>query len=456
MNNRKDHNTIMKDKKLLRSQSGFSLVEVMIAAAIMGGLTYAYMQMSQVQNKSARSLQATIAKIDLEKSVINSLSNGSICSFLLNDSSQSANRSSVDTFNSTAVTAANPLEITIKNLLASPDAAAPSLAEVGKAASALAPKLIISKMKFVIKPNQPPDIFLADFHIEFEQTFGMRAMSDIVIKNIQVATDTTSPVNAKKIVGCSGWGEPRAQRFVFTTSSTWTVPVGTRKAFVTMAGGGGSGAGWRIISNLATGHSGGYIFSQPINVTPGEVMQVIVGKGGQGFHPYSTGVPANPGPPYFIYARPATDDGLGGHPGEASKLISPSQGLLVECGGGSGASVGGIDNYSGGLVAGSIPGAMTGSGTPSFSSPNRVAAGSYVTANGPGNCGPGTAGYGKGNSGITLWGITSGSYGGGKSPFGFGSGGDVGVSGCYVNASTTGTCVFPYDGRDGVVYIDTW
>jgi prepilin-type N-terminal cleavage/methylation domain-containing protein len=446
----------MKDKNRLKSQSGFSLVEVMIAAAIMGGLAYAYMQMSQVQNKSARALQATIARIDLEKSVINSLSNGAICSFLLNDSSQSTNRSGVDTFNSASVTAATPLEITIKNLLASPDAAAPSIAEVGKAASALATKLIIGKMKFVIKPNQPPDIFLADFHIEFEQTFGMRAMSDIVIKNIQVATDTASPPNAKKIIGCSGWGEPRAQRFAFTTSSTWTVPVGTRKAFVTMAGGGGSGAGWRIISNLATGHSGGYIFSQPINVTPGEVMQVVVGKGGQGFRPYNTGVLANPGPPYYIHNRPAGDDGLGGHPGGASKLISPTQGLIIECDGGSGASVGGIDNFSGGLVAGSIPGANTGSGTPTSSSPNRVATGPYVTANGPGGCGPGPVGYGKGNNGITLWGITSGSYGGGKSPFGFGSGGDVGVSGCYVNASTVGTCVSPYDGRDGVVYIDTW
>lgn len=100
---------------------------------------------------------------------------------------------------------------------------------MGKAPSALATKLIVEKMKFVIVPNQPPDIFLADFHIQFEKTLGMRPMSDVVIKNIQVATDSTSPTNAKKIIGCSGWGEPRAQRFAFTTTSTWTVPVGTRK-----------------------------------------------------------------------------------------------------------------------------------------------------------------------------------------------------------------------------------
>lgn len=153
----------MKNNNIIKSSSGFSLVEVLIAAAIMGGLAYAYMQMSQVQNKSARALQATIARMDIEKSVINSLSNGAICSFLLNDSSQSANRSSVDTFDAAAVTANNPLEITIKNLPASPDAGSPLLAEVGKAPSALATKLIVEKMKFVIVPNQPPDIFFGRF-----------------------------------------------------------------------------------------------------------------------------------------------------------------------------------------------------------------------------------------------------------------------------------------------------
>lgn len=71
----------MKNNNIIKSSSGFSLVEVLIAAAIMGGLAYAYMQMSQVQNKSARALQATIARMDIEKSVINSLSNGPFALF---------------------------------------------------------------------------------------------------------------------------------------------------------------------------------------------------------------------------------------------------------------------------------------------------------------------------------------------------------------------------------------
>lgn len=444
-------------KTTTKNEAGFSLIEVIIVAAIMSGLVTVYLQMTQVQNKNAQELQLTIARIDLEKAVLNTLSNGAICSFLLNDASQaSPGNRSVDTFDSAAISAGSPLTINIKNLLAGASASSPFIAEVGKSASALTTKLIVAGMKFNIIPNQPPDIFLGEFQIDFEQPSTMRKIKSVTIKNIQIATDSTSPANAKKIIGCSGWGEPRAQRYSFTTTSTWTVPVGARKAFVTMAGGGGSGMGWRIVSTLGTGNSGGYIFSQPINVTPGEVMQVIVGKGGKGYAAVSTGVAATPGPPYFIHTNPPGDDGLGGYPGESSKLISPVQGTLLECAGGSGRNSGGIDNYSGGRVAGDLPGAQFGGGSPIFPAPNRAALGPYAKIGGPGSCGPGPVDYGLGNGGSTLWGITSGTFAGGSSPFGYGSGGDIGVSGCYINATTVGTCIYPANGRDGVVFIDTW
>lgn len=239
---------------------------------------------------------------------------------------------------------------------------------------------------------------------------------------------------------------------MFISTQSWTVPAGVSSAFVTMAAGGGSGLGWRVSSTYITGASGGYVFSQPVNFIAGEVIQVVVGQGGQAFAPYDTGIPVASNPRYHVQANPPGDDGLGGYPGTASKLVSPSRGTLLECDGGSGATSGGIDNYSGSLVAGNVSGATIGSGLPNYSAPNRMAAGPYASAGGPGACGP--ANYGVGNVGTTSWNMSSGNHTGGSTPFGYGSGGDVGVFSCYVNTTDMGTCISPSPGRSGVVFID--
>jgi hypothetical protein len=197
-----------------------------------------------------------------------------------------------------------------------------------------------------------------------------------------------------------------------------------------------------MVDSIYTGHSGGYVFSQPVNLVAGETLSVVIGKGGIGYAPVYSG---------SIAAAPAGDDGLGGYPGESSKLVSPSAGILLECSGGSGVAFNGVVNYAGGKVAGNLDGATTG-GVPSYPSPNRVAAGSYATANAPGACGP--ASYGIGNVGTNSWTVSSGNHSGGLTPFGYGSGAAVFVTGCYVTATTVGTCIGSSAGRDGVVFID--
>lgn len=106
------------------------------------------------------------------------------------------------------------------------------------------------------------------------------------------------------------------------------------------------------------------------------------------------------------------------------------------------------------MVAGNKPGAMVGSGNPPIKAPNRGAAGPYATLGGPGACGPNK--YGLGNTGVELWGMSSGNYLGGTTPFGYGTGGGLNRSGCYVSSTVLGTCNAPTNGRDGVVFIDIW
>jgi hypothetical protein len=173
--------------------------------------------------------------------------------------------------------------------------------------------------------------------------------------------------------------ETSQRRYTFTYDQIWVVPEGVRSANVTMAGGGGSGLGWRISSAYITGHSGGYLFSHPITVTPGEELTIIVGRGGKGYAPVRTSTPANPGPPYYVYAPPTGDDGLGGHPGTSSMIISPERGTLLECAGGSGAYSGGLDSMDKGtLIVGPQNGATFGSGNPPLTSPNRIANSPYA------------------------------------------------------------------------------
>jgi hypothetical protein len=243
---------------------------------------------------------------------------------------------------------------------------------------------------------------------------------------------------------------PNAYRYMFTSSQAWTVPAGVSSAFVTMAGGGGSGLGWRFASQYITGHSGGFVFSQPVNLVSGETMTINVGHGGVSYAPSSNGS-------YFV--PPGGDDGLSGYPGSASQLISPSLGTLMECDGGSGATVFNFQSLSGPiLVPGPQGDAYTFSSPYAGTTPNRVASGPYSTANGPGACGP--SGYGVGNNGTMGYSsspstpLSSGVFSGALTPFGYGSGGSVYVSGCYVSSTQTGTCIGPTAGRGGVVFID--
>lgn len=261
-----------------------------------------------------------------------------------------------------------------------------------------------------------------------------------------------------KLLGCDGriWGKatdmPNAHRYLFTESTQWTVPDGVKSALVTMAGGGASGYGWRFSGQYATGSSGGFIFSAPVNLKAGEKITVQVGLGGRGVNTIMTNRPVTGYPNYRVFTNPTDDDGLGGYPGESTKLISPSDGVLLECAGGSGAYAGGVDDFAGTPVPGNVPGARAFSGFPNYPSPNRRAAGNYTNPDGPGACGPNN--YGVGNPGNISWQAISGVYSGGTTPFGYGSGGSIYITGCYVHETVMGTCINSYPGRGGVVMID--
>lgn len=253
------------------------------------------------------------------------------------------------------------------------------------------------------------------------------------------------------------WGKisdpPKMYRFTFTQNSTWVVPAGVTSAQISMAGGGGSGQGWRSSSAQTGGHSGGYVYNEPISLVPGETLQIEVGKGGISFKP--TNPPTNVtigGGQYYWYQPPVGDPGHTGYSGSSSKIISPSMGTLLECTGGSGAALGGIDAYDGPLMPGGLPGIRSGSGVPSIPTEYPRADGPWSSPSAPGACGPSEKG--RGNYGAQVYYSGGGTIRGGISPFGYGSGGDTRVDRWYVTYDTIGQIILCEPGRDGIVYID--
>lgn len=254
---------------------------------------------------------------------------------------------------------------------------------------------------------------------------------------------------------------PKIYRYPFYADQDWVVPEGVLSAYVSMAGGGSSGLGWRSSNYTAAGHSGGFVLNQPLNLIPGETLRIKIGRGGEGYGPISTGVYSDAGPPFLIHYNPdaATHDGLSGYAGSSTIVSSITRSTqLIECSGGSGAVMNGFSAMAGAaMMPGPTPGApvqgvLKEYAPANFATPSRPATGANALAAGPGACGAGE--YGRGQYGESIYEVTSGSKLGGLTPLGYGSGGVIGASGCYVTHNLVGSCIWANAGRDGVVYID--
>lgn len=110
---------------------------------------------------------------------------------------------------------------------------------------------------------------------------------------------------------------------------------------MSIAGGGGGGGGG--VTYFATGSSGGFLFSYPVNLTPGESIPITIGNGGLqnqnggttnfgGYLACSGGIASLTGPKF------GGNCGVNGGQGVTSQFFGHSD-----------------ENYGGGLVGGMTP-----------------------------------------------------------------------------------------------------
>ena len=202
----------------------------------------------------------------------------------------------------------------------------------------------------------------------------------------------------------------------FLTSGTWTVPDGVNAADVECWGGGGGGGGSTANTTYGGGGGGGGAYSKGTNilVAPGEKYQVIIGLGGSGGTPASSGNPG--GNTTFdtdvVIALGGEGGGVGGSSagiaGEGGSADNSTgdtvnnggngaSGLNLLGGGGGEGSGSNLDGYS-------ATGQTGGSGTDGGNGGN----GGNSNSNGTSGSAPGGGGGGAGN-GSAVTGFTGGS-----------------------------------------------
>lgn len=277
---------------LKNKEKGFTLVETMVVSGILGGLALVISQMIVMQKNQTSKAEINYAKMEVQRSVVEFLKTKEVCSFLLNSDDANIKSIRTPTTPNFQASTAFPYKISFKKILASIDPTSTAIFEVGKSASSLSELLKIKDIYFNLKKYSnsfPRGELFADFHMEFEPIKN-KTPDPIILKNIQIKAEKISANSLTyEVSKCGLWDHVEHQRITFNNIGKeieWKVPDGVTRIFVTMAGGGGSGYGWKITDDLQTGHTGGFVLNKTLKVNPGEIYLIKVGYGGRGilFH----------------------------------------------------------------------------------------------------------------------------------------------------------------------------
>ena len=178
-------------KSFLKNNTGMSLIEIMISMGILSIMMFSFMSMMQSQQKEAKALSEVIATLDLQKTVISALSDGSVCKYVLN----------------------NPAPITF-NALALPQTVTPSLpvysnvnggipslplVKVGDAISPYSSTMIVKSIEFEITSGSGSD-FMGQWVIKFDETKSVRSHKPVYVSAL-IKVDSSVPT-ASKIYDC--------------------------------------------------------------------------------------------------------------------------------------------------------------------------------------------------------------------------------------------------------------
>ncbi|WP_413288206.1 type IV pilus modification PilV family protein [Bdellovibrio sp. HCB337] len=177
----------------LKSQSGQTLIVVLIGLVIAGILASIMMSISDMQNKSIKFFQQKSDSIELKAMVAQAMNNIQICTWQFYDSGQ--------TIDTTATKPDGSLVSTIhfNKLYYGTDNTAPELVSVGQSLSGLKVSEVIFQD---IRPTGVPDQFRGDLKVTFTSTGMSRSIAPI-FASINILIDSMAgSASARPILAC--------------------------------------------------------------------------------------------------------------------------------------------------------------------------------------------------------------------------------------------------------------
>jgi len=249
-------------------------------------------------------------------------------------------------------------------------------------------------------------------------TYNLSTPTIVVPKNYFDAVTYTGTGATQSITGSTTVAS-------FTSSGTWTVPLGVTSIKVLVVAGGGGGGGACQSPGGGGGGAGGVVYNSAYTVTPGSNMAVTVGSGGTGGFGDS--------------ASGSTCTGAGVT--AATNGGNSTFGTITAIGGGAGAYFNGPASGSGGSGGGASFTSAAGSGT-SGQGFAGGAAGNISSQNAGGGGGAGAVGADAGTGVSTAAGAggagTANSITGSSVTYGGGGGGGMGYQGSTGGAGGSG------------------
>lgn len=140
-----------------------------------------------------RSLEEKLAALNLEGSLIRTFQDLGICTNILTQPTPWE-------FNSTLIGSATPPVYNLTSIPSTSLVGAAALIEVGKSASPLSSSLIISKIQLT-RITGSGNNYSGEFVIDFDTTKTIRSIKPLSFQ-MNFFTDPTTPVSAKKVLGC--------------------------------------------------------------------------------------------------------------------------------------------------------------------------------------------------------------------------------------------------------------
>ncbi|MGZ3722637.1 MAG: PulJ/GspJ family protein, partial [Bdellovibrionales bacterium] len=174
------------------NQNGQSLVQVMVAAAIMGVIMMAMVSSQTMQSRENTALTEKLSSLDLQRSLTSAESNSASCSKLF-DPANAVNPSDL-TFDATSVTSAAPHIIPLKQIPGI--GTAPPVLVQNSQPSSLSQNLFVPAGGIQVKVSSPTSATLV---VGFDQTRLVRSIHNL---ELPLSLRSTGPLNATTAAGC--------------------------------------------------------------------------------------------------------------------------------------------------------------------------------------------------------------------------------------------------------------